>query len=210
MKALGSGQYQAYPHNDILQVLSSLGLLGAAAYGWLLLSLGKAARRALKADGTRAMAAGLAAGILALWVNCALNPMALEVLVFGTVAAGLLASLSSTSEAAPVIPLPVFVAAGALATVSFACALGMARADAVFKRGAKAQAAGDFALARRLTARARAAAPCELSYILAEVNSIGDCINADHNVEARLALLALAEGDGRAAVSCHPRQALSH
>jgi len=206
--ALGSDHYQAYPHNDVLQALSSLGLLGAAAYAWLLVALAKAARRALAVDATRALAAGLAAGLLALWVNAGFNPLALEVLVFAGAAAGLLASLGEAPPSAA-FPRAVFIAAAALLAISLAGSLRMARADAVFKRGAKAQASGDFALARRLFARSRAAAPCELSYILAEVNAAGDWINATKSVPERLALLALVEADGRQAKACHPRQSLA-
>ena len=201
---------QAYPHNDILQVLASLGLLGAAVYAWLLGALAKAARRALEPQASRPLAAGLAAGTLALWVNLEVNPVALEVLVFAAVASGLLVSLSSAVETPRRLPRPLFLAAGALATLSLACALGMARADVLFKGGARAQAAGDFNSARFLFARARKAAPCELSYNLAEVNALGDWINASHDVSERLGLLALAEADGREAVSCHPRQVNAH
>lgn len=208
--AIGSGHYQAYPHNDILQVLAGLGLLGAAAYAWLIAVLVTSARRALSSAASRPLAAALAAGLLALWLNCELNPVSLEVLVFAAAAAGLLVSLSAFAEAsAPPLPRAALACVAALAALSLAGAVGMARADAVFKRGARAQAAGDFAAARLLFARARAAAPCELSYILAEVNAIGDWINATHVVDERLALLALAEADGAAAKSCHPRKALA-
>lgn len=206
---MGSSHHQAYPHNDLLQALSGLGLPGAAAYAWLLWSAARAARRALDPEASRPLAAALAAGLLALWVNLALNPVSLEVLAFAAVAAGLLASLGEAAPSAPLPRLPL-LALAALATASLAGALGLARADAVFKAGARAQAAGDFAAARREFARARAAAPCELSYILGEVNAIGDWINATRVVDERLALLALAEKDGRVAVSCHPRQSTAH
>jgi O-antigen ligase len=205
---MGSSHHQAYPHNDLLMVLSGLGLLGAAVYAWLLASLAKAARRALETESSRSLAAALAAGLLALWVNMEFNPVSLEVLAFAAVAMGLLTSLSSASPVG--LPRLLLLSAGALSTVSLVCALGVARADVVFKKGAWAQAGGDFATARRLFAQARTAAPCELAYILAEVNALGDWINATHVVDERLALLALADADGRAAVSCHPRQSTSH
>lgn len=208
--ALGSDHHQAYPHNDFLQVLSTLGMLGAAVYAWLLAVIAKAARRALEPAGTRALAAGLAAGLLALWVNLALNPIALEVLVLAAVAAALLFSLSAPAADAAPLARPLLLAAGVLTAVSLFFAIAMARADVVFKKGAQAQASGDFAAARRLFSRARKAAPCEVSYTLAEVNAIGDWINATRVVEERLALLALAEADGAEAVSCHPRQVLPH
>ncbi|MFI5350953.1 MAG: O-antigen ligase family protein [Elusimicrobiota bacterium] len=209
--ALMTAQHnQAYPHNDLLHVLASLGLLGAAVYAWLLGALAKAARRALEPETSRPLAAALAAGVLALWVNLEFNPVALEVLVFAAIASGLLVSLGFPAEAPSRLPRPLYLAAGALATISLFYALGLARADAEYKRAAAAQASGSFAAARPLFARARKAAPCELSYILAEVNSLGDWINASHEVDDRLSLLALAEADGREAVSCHPRQVNAH
>ena len=209
--ALMTSQHnQAYPHNDLLQVLASLGLLGAAVYAWLVGALAKAVRRALEPETSRPLAAALAAGILALWVNMEFNPVAFEVLVFAAVASGLLVSLTSAVAAPPRLSRVPLLVVGALAMFSLACALNMARADAVFKSGAKAQAAHDFAAARPLFARARKSVPCELSYTLAEVNALGDWINASHEVGMRLELLALAEADGREAVACHPRQVNAH
>jgi hypothetical protein len=201
---------QAYPHNDLLQVLACLGLLGAAVYAWLLFALAKTGRRALEHEKARPLAAALAAGIIALWVNLEFNPVALEVLVFAAAASGLLVSLSSVAATPGRFPRPLFLAAGALATFSLAGALSMARADAVFMSAAKAQAAGDFAAARLLFARARAAEPCEQSYTLAEMNALGDWINATHDVNGRLSLLSRAEADGREAVGCHPREVNAH
>lgn len=208
--AMGSARYQAYPHNGILQVLSGLGVVGAAAGAWLAYSTCRCARLAAASEKTRPLAAALAAGLLALFVNTALNPVALEVLAFAALAAGLLSSLSAAGGSPAPAPRAPLLAAGVLAAGSLAGSVLLARADAVFKSGTRAQAAGDFAAARRRFARARAAAPCELSYIVAEVNAVGDWINATRVVEERLDLLALAEADGRAAVACHSRQSTAH
>lgn len=205
---LGSTRYQAYAHNDILHVLSGLGLLGAAAYAWLLAALCLAAKRGLKSE-DRSLPAALFAGLLALWVNLAINPVALEVLVLAAVCAGLLASASAPPEdRAP--SRGVLAVLACLAAFSLYHASVLVRADAAYKRGAKAQAAGNFAVARPEIARARRAAPCEFSYLQGEVNAVGDWINATHDVPERLALLALADADAAAALSCHPRQAMSH
>ncbi len=206
---LGSGSYQAYPHNDFLHVLSGIGVVGAAAYAWLLFAVCRAAQRALQPEPGRGLAAALFAGLLALWINVALNPVALEVLVLAAVCAGLLASASASSQ--PRAPSQHLLAAfAALALVSLVHAAVLARADAVYKRGAKASAAGGFAAARADFARARKMAPCELAYITGEVNAVGDWINATHDIPQRLALLALADADAGAALSCHPRQSMSH
>jgi len=206
---LGSNSYQAYAHNDILHVLSAAGLLGLAAYAWLLIALAWAARRSLDSTKNRALAAALTAGLLALWVNLKLNPVALEVLALAAVCAGLLASLplSAPPKAPSRWPL---LGLAALASCSFVYAAQLARIDAVFKRGAKAQAVRDFPSARSAFARARRGVPCELSYITAEINAIGDWINATRDVKERLSLLALVDADAREAIACHPRQAVAH
>lgn len=208
VEILGSSTYQAYAHNDLLHVLSGTGLLGAAAYAWLLFALCLAAKRSLQPADGRGRAAALFSGLLALWVNLALNPVALEVTVLAAVCAGLLVS-SSAAEARPPSRLPLAVLA-ALAAVSMTHAAVLARADAAYKRGAKAQAARAFPVARAEFARARRAAPCELAYITGEVNALGDWINATRDIPERLALLALADAGAGAAVSCHPRKSMAH
>jgi O-antigen ligase len=209
VELLGSSSYQAYAHNDLLHVLSGTGLLGAAAYAWLLVALCLEAKRALQSAPGRGRAAALFAGLLALWVNLALNPVALEVTVLAAVCAGLLVSVAAPPEPRVPARLPLAVLA-ALACVSLVHAAGLSRADAAYKRGAKAQAARDFAAARADIARARRAAPCELYYITGEVNALGDWINATRDIPERLALLALGDADAGAAVSCHPKKSMSH
>lgn len=207
--AMGSQHHQAYAHNDILQILAGMGIAGAAAYAALLAALGRTARRALEPPASRGLAAALVAGLLAFWMNLEFNPVSLEVLAFAAVIAGLLGSLTCHSPLG-LLPRGPLLAAAGLASLSLFCSAAMAGADAVFKRGARAQAAGDFSSARLLFARARRAAPCELAYILSEVNALGDWINATHNVDERLALLARADEAGRTALICHPRQINAH
>ena len=206
---LGSVRYQAYAHNDLLHVLAGLGLVGLAAYGWLLWSAGQAGRRALETPAARPLAAALTAGLLGLWVDLQLNPVALEVLIAAGACAGLLASLAASP--APRSPRrPLLGALALVAAVSFFGSARLAAADAAFKSGLRAQASGDFAAARRLHGDARRLAPCELFYMTAELNASGDWINATHTVPERLALLDLADADGAAALACHPRQSGSH
>lgn len=209
VELLGSSTYQAYAHNDLLHVLSGMGLLGAAAYAWLLVVLCLAAKQALQAPEGRARAAALFSGLLALWVNLALNPVATEVVVLAAVCAGLLASATAPPNSREA-PRPLLVLLAGLASVSLIYAAVLARADASYKRGAKAHVAGDFAAARKHIAFARRTAPCELSYITGELNAIHDWINATRVVDARLELLALADAAGAAAVACHPRKSLAH
>lgn len=209
VELLGSGTYQAYAHNDLLHVLSGTGLFGAAGYAWLLVAVCLAAARALRAPEGRGPAAALLAGLLALWVNLTLNPVALEVLVLAAVCAGLLASSCASPQPRAPGRLALTVLAALVAFSLYRSAV-MAHADAAYKRGAKAQAAGSFAAARADIARARRAAPCELAYITGQLNAVHDWINATRDVSERLALLALADAGAAAAVSCHPKKSMSH
>jgi O-antigen ligase len=206
---MGSTHRQAYPHNDFLHVLTGAGLVGVCVYGWLWVSFIRAARAAMERRLTSSLAAALTAGLLALWVNMALNPVALEVLVFAGIVVGILSSLSSGAATRFRTRAP-FIAAGALATFSLVYCLRLAGADMSFKSGVKAQAAGDFSAAQLYFSRARAAVPCELAYVLGEVNALGDWINATHVVGERLSLLARADEAGRQARACHPNQVNAH
>ncbi|UPT72571.1 MAG: O-antigen ligase family protein [Elusimicrobiota bacterium] len=205
----GANHYQAYAHNDLLHVLSSLGLPGTAAYFWLLAALLGAAAAALGAAKDRRLPAALCAGLLALWVNLQLNPVATEVWIAAALCAGLLVSLARADENAA-FPRAVLVVPALLLSAGLLYAADSLRNDLVYKRGLRAHVAGRFAEARVTIARARRSRTCELSYLMGEFNAITDWINADRNVEARLALLALADADAREALACHPRLAMSH
>ncbi len=208
--AMGSTHRQAYAHNDILQVLASMGIAGAAVYAALLVALAKAARRALEPSASRAFAAALAAGLIGLWANLEFNPVSLEVFAFAAVLAGMLVSLTAESPSVR-LPRGPLLAAAALATLSLAFAVRIAGADANFKLAARGlQADRDFISAQPAYAQARKADPCELTYILGEVNASGDWINASHDVNERLSLLGLADEAGRTALMCHPRQVNAH
>jgi O-antigen ligase len=209
VKVMTSVHRQAYAHNDVLQVLASLGLAGAAVYAALLAALARSARRALESTGARAFAAALVAGLLGLWANLELNPVSIEVFAFAAVVVGLLASLTSEESPRRLARVPLIVAAAAL-TLSSIFAVKMAGADVVFKLGAKAQAARDYASAENYFAQARRAAPCELTYVLGEINASGDWINSSHSVDERLALLARADDTGKMALQCHPREINAH
>ena len=171
--AMGPVHHQAYAHNDVLQVLASMGVVGASVYAVLLAALARTARRALEPSEIRALAAALVAGLLGLWVNLEFNPVAVEVLVFAAIFAGLLFSL--TAEPPPsLLRRGPLLAAAVVASFSLVSALGMAGADAVFKNGLRAQVSGNFAAAQSLMALARKAAPCGIYYIREEMNCVGD------------------------------------
>lgn len=76
---------QLSAHSDFLQVLSTLGIVGFAAYSFLIVESIVLLRRALNVD---AEAAGIAGAMLALFVNAKFNPIPLAVLVISAALMG--------------------------------------------------------------------------------------------------------------------------
>jgi hypothetical protein len=193
INVMGSMHHQAYPHNDILHVLTGVGLIGLGLYLCLWFQIGRTILKALGPLTQRAFAAALAAGLVSFWVTIELNPVALEVLVFSAIVAGLLYSLT-TSE----LPLSWTRSRLMVLTIvligSFFYAAKMALADSVYKDALRAQAKHEFELARLRFGRARRLMPCEITFIVEQVNAIGDWINASHEVNERLARMTMQSG----------------
>lgn len=78
---------QLSAHSDVLQVLTTMGLVGLAAYGFFIARVVKLLRYAVRLDPE---ALGIAGAMMALFINAKFNPIPLAVLV---VAACLLGSL---------------------------------------------------------------------------------------------------------------------
>lgn len=201
-------EYQANAHNDILQVLATMGLAGAAAYCWLLAALVGLSARALK-DGSRAdLAAALSAGLAGYFLNMKFSPMPLEGFALAAVFAGLLCPAPEPAAG----KLRPWMAAGAaaLALASLVLAIRMVAADREMKTSARMLASGrpEFALPRML-AGVRLD-PCELSYRISLVNHLTQRAVASPADGVRRDLLALAEKSGIEAVACHPSDMRSH
>ncbi|MBI5209462.1 MAG: O-antigen ligase family protein [Elusimicrobia bacterium] len=110
VKVTTTEEYQAHAHNDILQVLATTGLLGAAAYAWLLWTLIVQGGRSLADPGRRLLAAApsgerrtscacedgvpLAAaagsGLFSLFVCMKFNPVPLETFAAAALLGGFL------------------------------------------------------------------------------------------------------------------------
>jgi hypothetical protein len=205
IRLLSQGYHLGHAHNDILQVLATTGLLGLGAYLWLIFGLAGAARRAL-ATPSRAQAAGLAAGLAALFVNLQFNIVSLPAFVSAALAAGLMCrSHDNAAESIAVRRLkPALLVLLAAAGAIFS--LRLAAADREFKL---ARGAADRAEAARRYQAALAMNPCELGYHLAYVNHLV----ADSSTMSgprRLETVDLIARSGAAAVACHPNDAVSH
>lgn len=206
IRLLGQGYRLGHAHNELLQVLATTGLLGLAAYLWLIFGLSAAARGALAGEDGRARAAALAAGLAALFFNLQFNIGSLPSYVSAALAAGeLCAAREENSPGAAVWRLKnaamLLLAAGGVFL-----SLRLAAADHEFKL---AHAAADRAEAARRYRAALALNPCELGYHLAYVNHLVDDSAKLAGAE-RLGPVDLIARTGATAVACHPRDAVAH
>ncbi len=76
---------QLNAHNDVLQILSTLGIVGLAAYTFFYVEVARLLRRALVSEPE---AIGIAGAITAMFVNAKFNPIPLAVLVISAVLIG--------------------------------------------------------------------------------------------------------------------------
>lgn len=203
-----SNEYQANAHNDILQVLATTGLIGVAAYFWLLAALVVMSVQALRDASRGDLAAALSAGLAGFFLNMKLNPMPLEGFALAAVFAGLLCPPSAPSVGKA--RAWALLGAAALALASVGLALRMTAADRDMKTGMRLLAAGrpELALPRMLSGTRLDR--CELSYRITLVNHLSQRAVASTSESLRRELLALAEHSGLEAVACHPTDMRSH
>lgn len=178
-------QVQADAHDDVLEVASTLGLLGLAGYAALLFAIW----RRVRAD------FAVRAALLALWVNMKFNPLPLEGLMVGAVLCGLAARERQEFSA---IPLRVRLA-GVLAAAALAAGVArMAYADYQAQVGTVA------ALSRACEIN-----PVELQYKVVFSNAAVAAFNATRDAELRLLLLGTMRREAGAALRYRPAQATS-
>ncbi len=113
---------QLSAHNDFLQVLSTMGLIGLAAYSFLSIRVTRLLRNSLECDPETI---GIAGAMLAVFVNAKFNPIPLSVMV---IAACLVGSIDRwcIRDEHTVVPLqrtPAVIALGA--SILVACVVGM-------------------------------------------------------------------------------------
>src|SRR5262249_7749757 len=120
VRATSTQDTPTHAHNDLLQSLATTGLVGFAAYAYLLYVGGGAAVRAWRGP-ERGRGVALACGLLGLFLDVKFNPAPIEVLACAAFFAGLLTSPSDARTGAPPRRWPFYVLFGA-ATVSAAMA----------------------------------------------------------------------------------------
>lgn len=101
VRAYGELGGQAHAHNDFLQVLATTGLLGLAAYLWLLSAAWRRLKNALRDETLRAGAAAAGAGLVAAFVVAKFNPVPLDALALAAVLLGLLDPGGTNPRALP-------------------------------------------------------------------------------------------------------------
>ena len=155
-------------HSEILQVAATQGLLGAAAYLWILLSVALAFWRGRRNQGAAAAFAGVVAYQLWAQANFSWVPAAVPYWIFlGAAVAVWQGELPATNALRLPRPaaLGVAVVAGlGIIGLAAAGALRAWSADAHFQTGLSAEARGDLGAAHTALAQARTLAPQESQY----------------------------------------------
>lgn len=192
-----------HAHNDLLQALATTGLIGLAAYLWLLATVALRAAGAAR-DPARPWATALACGLLGLFLGAKFNPVPLEALACAALFCGLLCPAAKG-------PVPGRSIVPALLAAAFLLQAGrMGLADSAQKRGHLDFKAGRLDAARRSMERASALNPSEPSYRHALINVLS--LRAVGGVPAadRRRLLEDARAQGEELLRLHPRDANSH
>ena len=205
VRQMGQGYRLGHAHNDLLQVLATTGLLGLAAYLWLLGSTAAAARRAC-AEEPRERNAALAAGLAALLVNLQLNIASLPAYVSAALAAGLLLRPRASAASGTLARRAKLAGAAAFAAASVLLSGRLVAADREMKL---ARDAADPAAAARLYRAALAKSPCELRYRLALAKLLSDRVGSTAGAERQAVVDELADL-GPEAVACHPNDSVAH
>lgn len=206
VRQMGQGYRLGHAHNDLLQALATTGLVGLAAYLWLLVSAAAAARRACAAEPGRGRNAALAAGLAALLINLQLNIASLPAYVSAALAAGLLLRPRPGAPSSVASRRAKLAAAVAFAAASVVLSARLILPDRQMKL---ARDASDPAEAAARLRAAVAGSPCELRYRLALAKLLSDRVGGTAGAERQAVVDELA-ALGPAAVACHPNDSVAH
>lgn len=200
IRALGPAKSQVSAHNDLLQIAATLGLLGLAAYLWLLAGAWRGVADSLRDEKRRSAAAAAAGALAGLFVQAKFNPVPLGALVL----AALFLGLAARGEPRPGRALPVKAAAAAACAAVFALGLWLCRADRQFHLGRSYEAAGRPAPALKAYRLALRLNPYELHYRLNAGRYMAALGVASPVPEIRSALLEEAISSGREGARYRP------
>jgi O-antigen ligase len=171
---LGAGAGQANAHNDILQALATTGLVGFAAYAWLLSAAAFALRRSLDEEAVRDEAAAYAGGLIALFVQAKVNPTPLPSLAAGTVLLGLLSSVSQKPDevGSGIFPRAAGAALAALCLAACGLAWRLDRADRLAMRARIFRSVGETERALEHFRRTLGINPYETQYRMDAITTL--------------------------------------
>lgn len=157
VRVYGEAGAQAHAHNDFLQVLATMGIVGFGAYVLLLSAAWRRLQNALRDEGTRAGAAAAGAGLTAAFVVAKFNPLPLDALALAAVLLGLLDPRGGRARG-------VSLAASGLGAAGLLLSFWMLAADRHCMTGFRAQHEGRLDDARASYAAAAAVNPAEARY----------------------------------------------
>jgi len=177
IRALGPTKSQVSAHNDLLQVAATLGLVGLAAYLWLLAGAWRALAAAL-GEGKHRSAMAAAAGALAgLFVQAKFNPVPLGALVL----AAMLLGLAARGSPGPARARPFKAAAVLICGLILALGVRLCLADRAFHWARSYEAAGKVDSALKAYRFALRLNPYEFHYRLTAARLMGR-FNSDEAV----------------------------
>jgi len=206
----GTTAYHADAHSDVLESLSTTGLLGGLAYLCVIAALCWEGIKALRDPALRGLAAALCAGFCAIFINMKFNPMSLEVLAVAAVLAGLLCAANRKRPEGASSSGISLILAGALVVLlggSTAAALRLSAADRHFQISRKETDLNKF---MGHLHRALALNRCETTYHMLLANVMTEFARRSPASPSRDAWLSEAAQGGQDAVRCHAAAVNSH
>lgn len=204
IRALGPNAGQANAHNDLLQALTTTGVLGLAAYLWLAWALAALAWRS-RGDPYRAAAAGALAG---LFLQAKVNPVPLPGMVLAALCAALLCPASPDARKARSLALDgavLFFCAAA-----FVLILRLAAADFSHKMSVVFSGARRMDIALASFERAERLNPGELQYRMIYASALQQLAAKETDPARRLGWLERAVKVGRGAKAWRPNEVDAH
>ncbi len=200
IRALGPTRSQVSAHNDILQILVTLGLAGFAAYLWLLLGSWRCLSDALRESRHRSAYAAIAGAAAGLFVQAKFNPVPLGALALIALFLGLTARGAPRSGQAPAFKATAVL----VCTLILLLGLRLCRADREFQLARSYEAAGRIAPALKAYRSAVLLNPYEFHYRLNAARYMSSLAVANPNAEIRTTLLEEAIVLGRDGARIRP------
>ena len=185
IRALGPTKSQVSAHNDFLQIAATMGLVGLAAYGCLLVGAWRGVGGALRESRHRSSVAAIAGALVGLFVQAKFNPVPLGALVLAALFLGLTARGAPQAGRA----FPFKTAAASVCAALCLLGLGLYRADRQFHWARSYEAAGRPAPALKAYRAAVRLNPYEFHYRLNAARYMAALAVANPNLEVKRALL---------------------